>query len=127
MFEGHDRQAGREAEAEVSDTVNTLEMIDANSFRPGIPAAVRPALISPRMRDRLGDEAPWRRRLSGELVVLVAIKLAALALLWWLFFSPTHRTDVDPEAASRRLGVTDVRTPDLPGAAPVRAQGARRD
>ena len=123
MFERHDRQASRDAAA----TVNTLELIDANSFRPGIPAAVRPALISPRMRDRLGDEAPWRRRLSGELVVLVAIKFAALALLWWLFFSPAHRTNVDPEAASRRLGVTDVRTPDLPGAAPVRAQGAARD
>jgi hypothetical protein len=79
------------------------------------------------MRDRLGDEAPWRRRLSGELVVLVAIKFAALALLWWLFFSPAHRTNVDPEAASRRLGVTDVRTPDLPRAAPVRAQGAGGD
>jgi hypothetical protein len=57
------------------------------------------------MRDRLGDEAPWGRRLSGELVVLVAIKFAALALLWWLFFSPPHRTAVDADAAGRRLGV----------------------
>jgi hypothetical protein len=76
------------------------------------------------MRDPLRDEAPWRRRLSGELVVLVAIKFAALALLWWLFFSPAHRTAVDPESASHRLGVTDVRAGDLPEAAPPRAQGA---
>jgi len=76
------------------------------------------------MSCRREDEALWRRRLSGELAVLIAVKFAALALLWWLFFSPPHRTAVDPEAASQRLGVTDVRAPELPRAAPPPAQGA---
>jgi hypothetical protein len=73
------------------------------------------------MSGRREDEALWRRRLSGELAVLIAVKFAALALLWWLFFSPPHRTAVDPEAASQRLGVTDVRARELPRAAPPRA------
>jgi len=89
-----------------------------------ISAAARSALISPRMSGRREDEALWRRRLSGELAVLIAVKFAALALLWWLFFSPPHRTPVDAEAASHRLGVTEVRTIDLPRAAPPPAPGA---
>jgi len=76
------------------------------------------------MSGRREDEALWRRRLSGELAVLIAVKFAALALLWWLFFSPPHRTPVDAESASHRLGVTEVRTIDLPRAAPPPAQGA---
>jgi len=43
--------------------------------------------------------------LNGELVVLIAIKFVALALLWWLFFSPAHRTVVDADSASHRLGM----------------------
>jgi hypothetical protein len=38
--------------------------------------------------------------------MLIALKIAALTLLWWLFFSPAHRVAVDAEAASRRIGVT---------------------
>ena len=38
--------------------------------------------------------------------MLIALKIAALTLLWWLFFSPAHRVAVDAGAASRRLGVT---------------------
>lgn len=59
-----------------------------------------------RMRAR--EQAPWRRRLSRELTGLIAIKLVALALLWWLFFSPAHRTTVDADAAGRRLGVAEA-------------------
>jgi len=51
------------------------------------------------------EQAFWRRRLSRELAGLIALKLVALALLWWLFFSPAHRTVVDADAAGRRLGV----------------------
>jgi hypothetical protein len=39
-------------------------------------------------------------------MMLIALKIAALTLLWWLFFSPAHRVAVDAEAASRRIGVT---------------------
>ncbi|HUL47760.1 MAG TPA: hypothetical protein VLV25_11730 [Steroidobacteraceae bacterium] len=38
-------------------------------------------------------------------MVLLAIKLAALALLWVLFFSPAHRIAVDGQAAGRQLAV----------------------
>ena len=54
----------------------------------------------------------WRRRLSRELAGLIALKLVALALLWWLFFSPTHRTRVDADSTSQRLGVTETSRPD---------------
>ncbi|HEV2229341.1 MAG TPA: hypothetical protein VGR86_10330 [Steroidobacteraceae bacterium] len=40
-----------------------------------------------------------------HLTVLLALKLAALVLLWALFFSPAHRTAVDAEAAGRQLAV----------------------
>jgi uncharacterized membrane protein len=78
------------------------------------------------MECRQGEEALWRRRLSRELAGLIAIKLVALALLWWLFFSPVHRTAVDADIASRRLGM--VAAPlDPAGAAPHRAQDAASD
>ena len=48
----------------------------------------------------------WRAILRRHLTVLLAIKLAALALLWLLFFSPAHRTAVDDQAAGRHLAVT---------------------
>jgi hypothetical protein len=50
--------------------------------------------------------APWRAVFRRHLAVLLAIKLAALALLWVLFFSPAHRTAVDGQAAARQLAVT---------------------
>jgi hypothetical protein len=48
----------------------------------------------------------WRAVLRRHLTLLLAIKLAALALLWALFFSPAHRTRVDSQAAERQLAVT---------------------
>jgi hypothetical protein len=60
-------------------------------------------------RDNAGDLAApgvrWRRALGRDLTWLVVVKLAALALLWWLFFSPAHHTPVDGAAAGRQLGV----------------------
>jgi type II secretory pathway component PulM len=78
------------------------------------------------MSGRRGDQALWRHRLSRELVALIALKFAALALLWWLFFSPAHRTAVDADAAGRRIGVagTAARTETAP---PGTALGAARD
>jgi hypothetical protein len=71
------------------------------------------------------EQSRWRRRLSREVAGLIAIKLAALALLWWLFFSPAHRTAVAADTAARRLGVVRPQTLDAP--APAAAQGAARD
>ena len=48
---------------------------------------------------------PWRAVLRRHLALLLAIKLAALVLLWALFFSPMHRTAVDSQAAGRQLTV----------------------
>jgi hypothetical protein len=48
----------------------------------------------------------WRRALRRELAWLMTLKVAALALLWWLFFSASHHSPVDGEAASRRFAVT---------------------
>jgi type II secretory pathway component PulM len=79
------------------------------------------------------EQTRWRRRLSRELAGLIALKLVALVLLWWLFFSPAHRTVVDADAAGRRLGMAEaaagIESPartESAAAAPV-PQGARRD
>jgi hypothetical protein len=45
------------------------------------------------------------RLLGRELAWLLAVKFAALGLLWLLFFSATHRPAVDASAASRQLAV----------------------
>jgi hypothetical protein len=48
---------------------------------------------------------PWRGVSRRHLTVLLAIKLAALVLLWALFFSPAHRAAVEAEAVGRQLAV----------------------
>lgn len=60
-----------------------------------------------RSRTHTSAAAPgrWRAVLRRHLAVLLAIKLAALALLWALFFSPAHRIAVDGQAAGRHLAV----------------------
>jgi hypothetical protein len=50
-------------------------------------------------------EAGGRRGLRRDLAWLVAVKFAALGLLWLLFFSPAHQPAVDASAASQRLAV----------------------
>jgi hypothetical protein len=52
------------------------------------------------------QHSAWRRALRRELGWLLAAKLIALLLLWWLFFSPAHRVVVDVSAAMRQLGVS---------------------
>jgi hypothetical protein len=73
------------------------------------------------------EQSLWRRRLRRELAGLIALKLVALALLWWLFFSPAHRTTVDADAAGRRLGVAEAAARTDSAAAGPAAQGATRD
>ena len=45
----------------------------------------------------------WRSALRRHLAVLLLMKIAALTLLWALFFSPGHRTAPDAAAMSRHL------------------------
>jgi type II secretory pathway component PulM len=73
------------------------------------------------------EQAFWRRRLRREMAALIALKLVALALLWWLFFSPAHRTVVDADAAGRRLGVPQAAVRAEAAPAAPSAPGARRD
>lgn len=47
----------------------------------------------------------WSRALGREVAWVLALKFAVLALLWILFFSPSHRHAVDGESASRQFGV----------------------
>jgi hypothetical protein len=47
----------------------------------------------------------WRAALRRDLVLLLLFKAIALAVLWWLFFSPAHRAAVDPAATGRHLGL----------------------
>ena len=65
----------------------------------------------------------WRRTLRRELSWLLALKVAALALLWWLCFSPAHRTAVDGQTESRRLALTRAPLLALP---PAAASGENR-
>jgi type VI protein secretion system component VasF len=49
--------------------------------------------------------AACRRRLQRDLLWLLALKFAALGVLWLLFFSAVHQPAVDASAASRQLAV----------------------
>jgi hypothetical protein len=46
--------------------------------------------------------------MKRELTWILAAKLAALGLLWVLFFSGAHRVAVDAPATSRQLGVAPM-------------------
>ena len=46
------------------------------------------------------------QRLRSEIVVLLAIKALALALIWYVFFSPVHRMRVDGKVTGERFGLT---------------------
>ncbi|EIM00882.1 hypothetical protein RHOFW104T7_08725 [Rhodanobacter thiooxydans] len=43
------------------------------------------------------------RRLTLELFGIVALKVAALTLIWWVVFAPQPKADVSPAAVAQRL------------------------
>lgn len=53
------------------------------------------------------------QRLLRHLVIAVAVKLAVLAALWWVFVRDQH-VPVDAERSAQQLGIT----PAAPGAQP---------
>ena len=68
--------------------------------------------------------APWRSVLRRHLAWLLLLKVAALALIWALFFGPAHRTPVDGQTAARQLALGSA----APAAAAEPAgQESRRD
>jgi hypothetical protein len=61
--------------------------------------------------DRVPAPARPLRRLTLELFVVIAVKIALLVLLWWLLFAPQPKPDVSAAAISRLLAPT---APDAP-------------
>ena len=57
------------------------------------------------MGEEVGRRHSWRGVLRRELSLLMLGKIAALILLWWLFFSPTHRAPVDAASTGRKLAL----------------------
>jgi hypothetical protein len=55
----------------------------------------------PGIRDPLQADDWWRHPLAREIAVVLAVKLALLFLLWWLFFDLP---------ADRQVDTDDVRT-----------------
>lgn len=47
--------------------------------------------------------SPGERRFLRELAIVLSLKLAAIGLLWYLFFGPTHEVKVTPAALDRHL------------------------
>jgi hypothetical protein len=65
--------------------------------------------------------------LRRHLAVLLAMKFAALALLWALFFSPAHHMRVDAQAAGERLALVRPVAAARPSEAPRRPQESAHD
>ena len=65
--------------------------------------------------DRVPASARPLRRLTLELFVVIALKIALLVLLWWLLFAPQLKPDVSAAAISRLLAPT---APDAPADRP---------
>ena len=52
------------------------------------------------------------RRLSFELLAIIALKVAALLLIWWVVFAPQPKPDTSAEAIAQRLAPTSHATPE---------------
>ena len=52
------------------------------------------------------------RRLTLELFAVVALKLAALSVIWWVAFAPQPRPDASPAAIAERLAPANFATPE---------------
>lgn len=59
----------------------------------------------------VGARQDWRRRMRGELFWIFLVKLAALTLLWMLFFSAARHVSVDGASVSHQLGVVPQGVP----------------
>lgn len=44
-----------------------------------------------------------RDHLAAEITVVLTVKVAALVLIWWLFFSPAHRVSADATSTAGHL------------------------
>jgi hypothetical protein len=51
------------------------------------------------------------RRLTIELFAIIALKIAFLILIWWLFFAPQPKPDASPQAIAHLLAPTSQTPP----------------
>jgi len=59
-----------------------------------------------------------RHPLARDIVVVLVVKVLALAALWLFFFGPAHRPDVTPETMERAiLGARSAPCPTGPSSA----------
>ena len=69
--------------------------------------------------------APKRRpQLIVEIALVIACKLCIIFCLWWLFFSPEHRTTVTPDKMGDAIfssAPSEVQTPPPPPPPPPNA------
>lgn len=70
-------------------------------------------MSSPTATDAPPESFSPLRRLTLELFGVVALKIAALALIWWVAFAPQPKPDASPGAVAQRLA---------PAAAPPEAK-----
>jgi hypothetical protein len=77
----------------------------AKRFAHRLPAAIDAGRPGPTIRLAAGDKGgrvttdpPWR-----EISVVLVAKIAALALLYCAFFSPSHRPHLTPAAMAQKL------------------------
>lgn len=59
-------------------------------------------------------EIDWRAALRRGIVKVLLFKLATLAALWALFFSPAHRPSPGPGQVEQHLGVLPAASATLP-------------
>ncbi len=52
------------------------------------------------------------RRLTFDLFGIIALKIALLALIWWVVFAPQPKPDVSPAAISQLLAPTPSASPE---------------
>ncbi|MGH8157065.1 MAG: cytochrome oxidase putative small subunit CydP [Rhodanobacter sp.] len=51
-------------------------------------------------------------RLTAELFVVIALKIALLTLIWWVAFAPQPKPDVSPDAIAHRLAPISQTPPE---------------
>lgn len=52
------------------------------------------------------------RRLTFELFVIIALKIALLTLIWWVVFAPQPKPDTSAEAIAQRLAPSTHAAPE---------------
>jgi len=71
----------------------------------------RPAISSVPPEDPHTPPRPLRR-LTFELFCIVALKIAALVLIWWVMFVPQPKPDASPDAIAQRLAPSAPAPPE---------------